>query len=92
MKNFASRGVTARWTNGLKFETRGERDVQRAIGKLLAAFAWMVEKDLARQSVNERASVQILNASDTRRFGQFDGFSLYHIMRRRVRLQPALRH
>lgn len=35
-----------------KFETRDERYVQRAVGKLLAELVWMVENNLARQSVN----------------------------------------
>ena len=62
-----------------KFETRDERDLQRALGKLLAELARMIEHDLARQSVNQRASVEILNATDTRRVRQLDGFLPYHI-------------
>jgi hypothetical protein len=40
--------------------------------------------------VNQRASVEILNATDTKRFGRLDGFSPYHIRRRTVR-RPAPR-
>ena len=71
-----------------KFEARDERDLQRALGKLLAELARMIEHDLARPSVNQRASVEILNATDTRHFRRLDGFSPYHIMRKRVRLRP----
>ena len=52
-----------------KFETRDERDLQCALGKLLAELARMIEYDLARPSVNERASVEILNATDPDQVG-----------------------
>jgi hypothetical protein len=39
----------------------------------------MIEHDLTRQSVNQRASVEILDATDTQRFRRLDGFSPYHI-------------
>ena len=47
-----------------KFETGDERDVQSALRQLLAELARMIEHDLARPSVNERPSVEILNATD----------------------------
>src|SRR6266404_3841025 len=47
-----------------KFETGNERDVELGGGQFLAEHARMSEHDFARPSVNERAGVEILNATD----------------------------
>src|ERR1700674_5259640 len=58
-----------------KFETRDERDLQRAARQFVAQLAGMIEDNFAFPSLNERTGVEILYATDPERLGSSHALS-----------------